>query len=105
MDLHDANDRHGRDMRNPKPVTWDILHDDYSSGKDPELELITPAPRNEMIGDQVSSDVCLDVNKVTLNEFKELVRYINVHYREVRNRQKSSGYHKPVAYYCGGKHG
>ena len=103
MDSHDANDRHKQDTRNPKPVTWDILHNDYSLDKDPELELLSTATRNEITCHQVPPDVCNYVNKVTLEEFKELVSYINMHYRKVRSKQKSSGFRKPVAYYCGGK--
>jgi hypothetical protein len=64
MELHDANDRHEQDTRNPKPVAWDTLHLDYSSGEDPELELLSPLARNEMIGHQVPADVCKDSDEV-----------------------------------------
>ena len=72
MQLSDINDKDEQDTMNPTPVAWDAMYSDYCSN-DPNLGELCPYASNAMIVHGVVSTFCTDYDKLSIDEFKEVV--------------------------------
>ena len=100
-ETHDHDDQ---DSHNPNATAWDMMTNYYNEIVNNDLNLISPNVFDELVGKNVPSDYPSKFDKLTSSNFKEVVTYLNVHYRKARNmKTQKSGHHGGIAAHCQGK--
>jgi len=91
------------DARSHHPVAWDNLLRLYSLEHDKEFKTIKDG-EIQLMGYQVDMNISSQYDKeLSSDQMRELVLYIQGHYREARNAKNKSGNHCLIAKHVGGK--
>ena len=100
--IKEAHDKDDQDSRKPKGVAFGILYADYCT-IDEDLERFSPAGGNALIGYSVTESILERYDALTLDEFKEVLNFIQAVYRAARNEKNLSGNHGDFGAAVGGK--
>ena len=105
METKANNDREDQDSQKPKQVAWDIMTTYYNDDSNEDLNELSPDGKDDLVGLSVDADIPSDFDRaLTSGEFKELVLYLNAHYRTACNsKTTSTGKNSGFSAHCGAK--
>lgn len=105
METKANNDREDQDSQKPKQVAWDVMRNYYNDDSNEDLNEISPDGADALVGHNVPDEIPYNFDRaLTSEEFKELVLYLNAHYRTACNsKTTSTGKNSAFHTHCGNK--
>jgi hypothetical protein len=107
METNANNDREDQDTsQKPKKVAWDLMTNYYNDDSNEDLNEIFPDGNDDLVGLNIDADTPSVFDRcLTTEEFKELVMYLNAHYRTACNsKTTSTGKNSGFMSHCGDKY-
>ena len=98
-----SNDREDQDTHRPKIAAWETLSQYYNSDEE-TLNEISPIVAHKLVGCDIPSDAGHNFDTLNPDEIKEVINYLNAHYRIARNAKTTkTGCHEGLAAHVRGK--
>ena len=98
-----SHDREDQDTHRPKIAAWEALSQYYNSNEE-TLDEIDPTIAHKLVGCDIPSDAGHYYDTLNPDEIKEVINYLNAHYRIARNSKTTlSGCHDGLAAHVRGK--